>query len=49
MGDWDGGEGGEEEGKERRGKRGRACLQMQQHSLNCCQLLILYVKLLIRM
>ena len=49
MGDWDGGEGWEEEGKERRGKRGRACLQMQQHSLNCCQLLILYVKLLIRM
>ena len=44
---------GASQGQERegggRGKRGRACVQMQQHSFNCCQLLILYVKLLIRM
>lgn len=32
-----------------RGKKERAYVQMQQHRLNCCQLLILYAKLLIRM
>lgn len=50
------GEGRREEGTEEerrqgrdRGNRERARVQMQQHRLNCCWLLILYVKLLIRM
>lgn len=43
------GGGEEKEGAGQREMGGRAYVQMQQHRLNCCQLLILYVKLLIRM